>query len=73
MAKIPLEEYYINLKVKQFFPNLVEYMQLCPVCFIVQEGIMQFLKEEKYCEKLSHLILIGTIRGDLCVEIGGNI
>ena len=34
---------------------------------------MQFLKEEKYWVKLSHLILIETIRGDFCVEIGGNI
>jgi len=69
-----LETHYSDLKAKPFFPGLIEYMQLGPVVAMAWEGdnvvktARQMLGATKPSESEP-----GTIRGDLCVDVGRNI
>merc|ERR1711876_66188 len=69
-----LEEHYGDLSKKPFFPGLVKYMASGPVVAMVWEGLNAV--------KTSRVMLgetnpadskPGTIRGDLCLQVGRNI
>lgn len=69
-----LEAHYADLKSKPFFPGLVSYMQMGPVVSMVWEGDnvvrtgRQMLGATKPMDSEP-----GTIRGDLCIDVGRNI
>lgn len=66
--------HYADLKDKPFFPGLLSYMQLGPVCQMVWEGTNAvaggrvLLGETKPQDSAP-----GTIRGDFALEVGRNI
>ena len=73
-GKEHLEKHYVDLKDKKFFPGLIAYMTSGPVVAMVWEG--------KDAVKTGRKMLgatmpsdsdPGTIRGDLCIEVGRNI
>ena len=69
-----LEEHYADLKAKPFFPKLVEYMQMGPVCCMVWEGLNAVLTGRKMLGETKPFdSLPGTIRGDFCVDVGRNL
>merc|ERR1712141_273141 len=69
-----LEEHYGDLSKKAFFPGLVKYMASGPVVAMVWEGLNAvktgrvMLGETNPADSKP-----GTIRGDLCVQVGRNI
>ncbi|RWS30464.1 nucleoside diphosphate kinase-like protein [Leptotrombidium deliense] len=69
-----LKKHYADLSSKPFFPGLVKYMQLGPVVPMVWEGLgivktgRQMLGATNPADSAP-----GTIRGDLCVQVGRNI
>ena len=69
-----LENHYADLKTKPFFGGLVNYMVSGPVCAMVWEGDnvvatgRKLLGETKPFESRA-----GTIRGDICIDIGRNV
>merc|ERR1712224_511674 len=73
-SKAHLEKHYADLSSKKFFPSLIEYMLMGPVCAMVYEG--------KGAVATGRVMLgatnpadskPGTIRGDLCIDVGRNI
>ena len=73
-GKLHMEKHYADLKSKKFFPSLVEYMVSGPVCAMVWEGYNSvatgrvMLGATKPSDSVP-----GTIRGDLCIDVGRNI
>lgn len=69
-----LQKHYSDLSSKPFFPGLVKYMSSGPVVPMVWEGLnavktgRQMLGATNPADSLP-----GTIRGDLCIEVGRNI
>ena len=73
-SKELLEKHYADLSSRPFFPGLVSYMSSGPVVPMVWEGLNAV--------KTGRVMLgatnpadsaPGTIRGDLCVQVGRNI
>uniref|UniRef100_A0A7S3YPK8 Nucleoside diphosphate kinase n=2 Tax=Lotharella globosa TaxID=91324 RepID=A0A7S3YPK8_9EUKA len=68
------EGHYDNLKSKPFFKDVTSYFSSGPICAMVWEGKnvistgRQMLGATNPAESLP-----GTIRGDLCIEVGRNI
>ena len=68
-----LEQHYCDLKDKKFFPGLIAYMASGPVVAMVWEGRdavaggRRLLGATKPSDSAP-----GTIRGDLCVDVGRN-
>ncbi|KAK9744543.1 Nucleoside diphosphate kinase [Popillia japonica] len=69
-----LQKHYADLSTKPFFPGLVKYMSSGPVVPMVWEGLNSV--------KTGRVMLgatnpadsaPGTIRGDLCIQVGRNI
>jgi nucleoside-diphosphate kinase len=69
-----LEKHYADLSSRPFFPGLVNYMSSGPVVPMVWEGLNAV--------KTGRVMLgatnpadsaPGTIRGDLCIQVGRNI
>ncbi|XP_042364437.1 nucleoside diphosphate kinase B-like [Plectropomus leopardus] len=69
-----LQEHYIDLKERPFFPGLIKYMSSGPVVAMVWEG--------KGAVKTGRVMLgatnpadslPGTIRGDFCIDVSKNI
>lgn len=69
-----LEKHYADLSARPFFPGLVKYMSSGPVVPMVWEGLNAV--------KTGRVMLgatnpadsaPGTIRGDLCIQVGRNI
>merc|ERR1711990_654489 len=73
-GKAHMEKHYEDLKTKKFFPSLVEYMVSGPVVCMVWEGMDAVLTGRKMlgATKPSDSDP-GTIRGDLCIDVGRNI
>merc|ERR1712223_1022821 len=69
-----LEEHYADLKKKPFFPGLVKYMASGPVVPMVWEGL-NVVKTGRVMLGATNPAdsAPGTIRGDLCVQVGRNI
>ncbi|XP_031620850.1 nucleoside diphosphate kinase [Contarinia nasturtii] len=69
-----LEQHYADLSSRPFFPGLVKYMSSGPVVPMVWEGLnvvktgRQMLGATNPADSLP-----GTIRGDLCIQVGRNI
>ncbi len=69
-----LERHYADLSTKKFFPGLISYMSSGPVCCMVWEGAgavktgRVMLGATRPAESAP-----GTIRGDLCIDVGRNI
>lgn len=69
-----LEQHYADLSARPFFPGLVKYMASGPVVATVWEGLnavktgRQMLGATNPADSLP-----GTIRGDLCIQVGRNI
>lgn len=73
-TKEHLEEHYKDLAGKKFFPGLIEYMRMGPVCCMVWEGD-NVVKTGRVMLGATNPAdsLPGTIRGDLCIHVGRNI
>lgn len=69
-----LEKHYADLSARPFFPGLVNYMSSGPVVPMVWEGLnvvktgRQILGATNPADSAP-----GTIRGDLCIQVGRNI
>jgi nucleoside-diphosphate kinase len=73
-SKEHMEEHYVDLKEKKFFPGLIEYMTSGPVCAMVWEGKGVVATGRKMLgATMPSESEPGTIRGDLCIEVGRNI
>ncbi|XP_053939505.1 nucleoside diphosphate kinase [Cuculus canorus] len=69
-----LREHYIDLKDRPFYEGLVQYMHSGPVVAMVWEGL-NVVKTGRVMlgETNPFDSKPGTIRGDLCVQVGRNI
>ncbi|KFM71009.1 Nucleoside diphosphate kinase, partial [Stegodyphus mimosarum] len=69
-----LEKHYADLAGRPFFNGLVQYMQLGPVVPMVWEGL-NIVKTGRDLIGATNPMdsAPGTIRGDLCVQVGRNI
>ncbi|XP_058456215.1 nucleoside diphosphate kinase [Malaya genurostris] len=73
-SKELLEKHYADLSARPFFPGLVSYMSSGPVVPMVWEGLnvvktgRQILGATNPADSAP-----GTIRGDLCIQVGRNI
>merc|ERR1719272_1180132 len=66
--------HYADLATKKFFPGLVEYMVSGPVCAMVWEGDNAVVTGRKMLGATMPVNSEpGTIRGDLCIDVGRNI
>merc|ERR1711907_887780 len=73
-GKAHMEKHYADLSSKKFFPGLIEYMTSGPVCAMIWEGdnavatgrVMLGATRPQDSAP-------GTIRGDLCIDVGRNI
>jgi len=73
-SKELLEQHYIDLKDKPFYPGLVEFMSSGPVVPMVWEGKNAALAGRKMMgETDPQKSLPGSIRGDFCLDLGRNI
>ena len=73
-GKDHMEKHYIDLKEKKFFPGLISYMTSGPVVCMVWEGKNVVLEGRKMLGATNPSdSAMGTIRGDLCIEVGRNI
>jgi nucleoside-diphosphate kinase len=73
-AREHLEQHYADLSAKKFFPSLIEYMASAPVVAMAWEGDGVVAEGRKMlgATKPSES-LMGTIRGDFCIDIGRNV
>jgi len=73
-SKVHFEQHYGDLKEKNFFPGLINYVMSGPVVAMVWQGThviktaRKMLGETKPLESSP-----GTIRGDFCIDVGRNI
>ncbi|KAM4025395.1 nucleoside diphosphate kinase A2 [Anomaloglossus baeobatrachus] len=73
-SKELLQQHYIDLKDRPFYSGLVDYMHSGPVVAMVWEGLnvvktgRVMLGETNPADSKP-----GTIRGDLCIQVGRNI
>ena len=73
-GKEHMEKHYADLKDKKFFPGLITYMTSGPVCAMVWEGKGAVKEGRKMLgATMPSESAPGTIRGDLCIEVGRNI
>ncbi|EEZ99726.1 Nucleoside diphosphate kinase-like Protein [Tribolium castaneum] len=69
-----LKKHYADLATKPFFPGLVKYMSSGPVVPMVWEGL-NVVKTGRVMLGATNPAdsAPGTIRGDLCIQVGRNI
>lgn len=73
-TKEQFEAHYADLKEKPFFPGLLSYMMLGPVCQMVWEGTNVVLTGRKMLGATKPFDSSpGTIRGDFAIDVGRNI
>jgi len=69
-----LEEHYVDLKTKNFFHRLVEFMTSGPVVCMVWGGLDVVKQGRSMLGETNPLTSKpGSIRGDYCVDLGRNI
>ncbi|THH01409.1 hypothetical protein EW026_g1289 [Hermanssonia centrifuga] len=69
-----LEQHYIDLKGKSFFPGLIKYMASGPVVAMVWEGLDAVKTGRSMLGATNPLASApGTIRGDFALAVGRNI
>merc|ERR1719424_2307637 len=73
-TKERLETHYADLKAKKFFPGLITYMASGPVVCMVWEGT-NAVKTGRVMlgETVPANSCCGSIRGDLCIDVGRNV
>ena len=68
------EQHYSDLSSKGFFKGLIDYASSGPVCAMVWEGDNSVLTGRKMLGATKPADSEpGTIRGDLCIDVGRNI
>ncbi|TRY72116.1 hypothetical protein TCAL_10595 [Tigriopus californicus] len=69
-----LQKHYADLSRKAFFKDLIDYMASGPVVPMVWEGlnVVQIVRT-MLGETVPHKSAPGSLRGDLCVDVGRNI
>lgn len=73
-TKVQYEHHYADLKEKPFFPGLLSYMMMGPVCQMVWQGTDVVLTGRKMLGATKPFDSNpGTIRGDFAIEVGRNI
>mgnify|MGYP001563556872 CR=1 FL=1 len=73
-SKELLQQHYKDLEGKPFFGGLVEYMSSGPVVAMVWEGTNAVVFCRKVIGETRPLESTpGSIRGDLCIEVGRNV
>ena len=73
-TKQQFENHYADLKEKPFFPGLLSYMMMGPVCQMVWEGANVVLTGRKMLGATKPFDSNpGTIRGDFAIDVGRNI
>mmetsp|Transcript_10505 Transcript_10505/g.13171 ORF Transcript_10505/g.13171 Transcript_10505/m.13171 type:complete len:155 (+) Transcript_10505:247-711(+) len=73
-SKELLEQHYADLSGKAFFPGLISYMLSGPVVCMAWEGMGAVATGRKMLGATNPKDSEpGTIRGDLCIDIGRNI
>ena len=73
-GKDHMEQHYIDLKDKKFFPGLISYMTSGPVVAMVWEGKNAVKEGRKMLgATMPSDSNPGTIRGDYALEVGRNI
>lgn len=73
-GKDHMELHYADLKEKKFFPGLIEYMTSGPVVCMVLQGMDAVITGRKMLGATKPADSDpGTIRGDLCLDVGRNI
>jgi nucleoside-diphosphate kinase len=73
-GKDHMEKHYADLKDKKFFAGLITYMISGPVVAMVWEGKNAVKEGRKMLgATMPSESDMGTIRGDLCIEVGRNI
>merc|ERR1712054_523163 len=73
-GKAHMEKHYADLKDKKFFPGLIEYMTSGPVVCMVWQGMDVVVTGRKMLGATKPVDSEpGTIRGDLCIDVGRNI
>ena len=73
-GKEMFEKHYADLSKKPFFKGLVEYAASGPVCCMVWEGDNAVKTGRKMLGATKPFDSEpGTIRGDLCVDVGRNV
>lgn len=73
-TRAQLEKHYADLKDKPFFPGLIAYMSMGPVVAMVWEGdgVVKTARNMLGATKPRDSEP-GTIRGDLCIDVGRNV
>ncbi|KAF8366038.1 ndk-1 [Pristionchus pacificus] len=73
-SKAHLEEHYIDLKDKPFFPSLINYMVSGPVVAMVWQGL-DIVKQGRAMLGATNPLASapGSIRGDYSIQTGRNI
>merc|ERR1712212_745815 len=72
-SKELLEEHYADLSKKPFFPDLVAYMASGPVVPMVWEGLNAVKTGRVMLGETNPAASApGSIRGDLCIQVGRN-
>merc|ERR1712167_49610 len=73
-GKAHMEKHYEDLKDKKFFPGLIEYMTSGPVICMVWQGMDAVVTGRKMLGATKPVDSEpGTIRGDVCIDVGRNI
>lgn len=73
-TKDKVEGHYADLREKKFFPDLVSYFSSGPIVAMVWEGKNAIVTGRKMLGATNPAeSLPGTIRGDLCIDIGRNV
>mmetsp|Transcript_9941 Transcript_9941/g.15692 ORF Transcript_9941/g.15692 Transcript_9941/m.15692 type:complete len:234 (-) Transcript_9941:140-841(-) len=68
------EGHYDNLRGKPFFNDVAEYFSSGPICAMVWEGKNVITTGRKMLGATNPAESVpGTIRGDLCIEVGRNV
>ena len=73
-GKEQFEKHYADLAGAKFFPGLIEYASSGPVCCMVWEGDDVVATGRKILGATKPFDSNpGTIRGDLCIDVGRNV
>lgn len=69
-----LKEHYSDLATKPFFPKLIQYMRMGPVCCMIWEGKGVVATGRAILGATNPLASnAGTIRGDYAIDVGRNV
>ena len=74
MSDALIKDHYSHLSDKPFFPEIVNYMTMCPIVAMILEGDDSIETLRTMCGATNPLEAVpGTIRGDLALTIRYNV